>query len=67
MYATEGTAQALHAAGLSVHTLRKLHTGDTETFDLMENGTIRYIVSTDANARMAARDGAGGTVSPPEV
>ncbi len=58
LYATEGTADALRSAGLTVHTLHKLHTGDTETFDLMENGTIRYIVSTDANARMAARDGA---------
>ncbi|HAG13705.1 MAG TPA: diaminopimelate epimerase, partial [Ruminococcus sp.] len=58
LYATEGTAKALISAGLSVHTLKKLHTGDTETFQLMENGCIRYIVSTDANARMAARDGA---------
>ena len=58
LFATEGTANALKSAGLSVHTLRKLHSGDTETFTLMENGTIRYIVSTDANARMAARDGA---------
>ena len=58
LYATEGTADALMKAGLSVHKLKKLHSGDTETFNLMENGTIRYIVSTDANARMAARDGA---------
>ncbi len=58
LYATSGTAAALTRAGLAVHTLRKLHDGDTETFRLMENGTIRYIVSTDANARMAARDGA---------
>ncbi|MBQ5335167.1 MAG: carbamoyl-phosphate synthase large subunit [Oscillospiraceae bacterium] len=58
LYATAGTAQALTRAGLSVHTLSKLHAGDSETFTLMENGTIRYIVSTDANARMAARDGA---------
>ena len=58
LYATEGTASALTRAGLAVHTLQKLHSGDTETFSLMENGTIRYIVSTDANARMAARDGA---------
>ncbi len=58
LYATGGTAAALSRAGLAVHTLSKLHAGDTETFTLMENGTIRYIVSTDANARMAARDGA---------
>ncbi|MBR5363305.1 MAG: carbamoyl-phosphate synthase large subunit [Oscillospiraceae bacterium] len=58
LYATEGTADALEKAGLSVYKLKKLHSGDTETFTLMENGTIRYIVSTDANARMAARDGA---------
>ena len=58
LYATGGTAAALSRAGLSVHVLHKLHEGDTETFTLMENGTIRYIVSTDANARMAARDGA---------
>ncbi|MBP0967916.1 MAG: carbamoyl-phosphate synthase large subunit, partial [Oscillospiraceae bacterium] len=58
LYATAGTAAALSRAGLAVHTLSKLHSGDTETFTLMENGTIRYIVSTDANARMAARDGA---------
>ena len=58
LFATEGTAKALISAGLSAHTLKKLHSGDTETFQLMENGTIRYIVSTDANARMAARDGA---------
>ena len=58
LYATGGTAAALSRAGLDVHVLKKLHEGDTETFTLMENGTIRYIVSTDANARMAARDGA---------
>ncbi len=58
LYATGGTAEALSRAGLSVHVLQKLHSGDNETFTLMENGTIRYIVSTDANARMAARDGA---------
>lgn len=58
LYATSGTAAALCRAGLAVQTLQKLHSGDTETFRLMENGTIRYIVSTDANARMAARDGA---------
>ena len=58
LYATAGTAAVLSRAGLAVHTLSKLHSGDNETFTLMENGTIRYIVSTDANARMAARDGA---------
>ena len=58
LYATAGTADTLTRAGLAVHTLRKLHSGDSETFDLMEHGKIRYIVSTDANARMAARDGA---------
>jgi len=58
LYATAGTAEALTRAGLQVHVLAKLHSGDTETMTLMENGTIRYIVSTDANARMAARDGA---------
>ncbi len=58
LYATAGTASALSRAGLAVHTLSKLHSGDSETFTLMENGIIRYIVSTDANARMAARDGA---------
>ncbi len=58
LYATKGTAAAISHAGLSVTVLKKLHEGDTETFTLMENRTIRYIVSTDANARMAARDGA---------
>ena len=58
LYATAGTAEALSRAGLAVHVLSKLHSGDSDTFTLMENGTIRYIVSTDANARMAARDGA---------
>jgi len=57
LYATGGTAVALTRAGLDVHVLKKLHEGDTETFSLMESGVIRYIVSTDANARMAARDG----------
>ena len=58
LYATAGTAETLTRAGLPVHVLAKLHSGDSETFTLMENGTIRYIVSTDASARMAARDGA---------
>ena len=58
LYATAGTAAALNRAGLPVHVLAKLHSGDTETFSLMESGVIRYIVSTDASARMAARDGA---------
>ncbi|MCQ2417109.1 MAG: carbamoyl-phosphate synthase large subunit [Oscillospiraceae bacterium] len=58
LYATGGTAKALMRAGLDVKVLKKLHEGDTETFALMEQGRIRYIVSTDASARMAARDGA---------
>ena len=57
LYATEGTAKALEAVGLSVHHVAKISDGTEEnTVSLMEKGKISYVISTDSKGRLPQLD-----------
>ncbi len=56
LYATEGTAAALEAAGLHPTVVKKIHEAADNTVTLMESGKIKYILSTSARGRIPARD-----------
>ncbi len=54
LYATEGTARALEAVGLTVHHTAKVSDGAEEnTVSLMEEGKISYVISTDSKGPSA--------------
>ena len=55
LYATEGTTQALRAAGLSVTLVKKIHESEQNTLALLESGKINYIISTSAKGRSPLR------------
>ncbi|MCD7928365.1 MAG: carbamoyl-phosphate synthase large subunit [Oscillospiraceae bacterium] len=56
LYATEGTAAVLQAAGLHPTVVRKIHEGPDNTVTLMESGKVNYILSTSAKGRIPALD-----------
>ncbi|MGD9559464.1 MAG: carbamoyl-phosphate synthase large subunit [Oscillospiraceae bacterium] len=56
LYATEGNAGVLRAAGLPVTTVAKLATGSDEILQLMDSGNIAYVVSTSSKGRLPTRD-----------
>ena len=56
LYATKGTADVLNAAGLPAEAVSKLHEGTPNILDLLESGSIKYILSTSARGRLPARD-----------
>ena len=56
LYATEGTTEALRAAGLSVTLVHKIHESEQNTLSLLESGKINYIISTSAKGRSPLRD-----------
>ena len=57
LYATEGTAKALEAVGLSVRHVAKISDGTEEnTVSLMEAGKISYVISTDSKGRLPQLD-----------
>lgn len=56
LYATDGTAYAIRAAGLKVTIVKKIHEGENNTMDLINSGKINYILSTSAKGRLPARD-----------
>lgn len=56
LYATDGTAYAIQAAGLKVTIVKKIHEGENNTMDLINSGKINYILSTSAKGRLPARD-----------
>ena len=57
LYATEGTARALEAVGLTVHHTAKVSDGAEEnTVSLMEEGKISYVISTDSKGRLPQLD-----------
>lgn len=56
LYATDGTACAIQAAGLKVTIVKKIHEGENNTMDLINSGKINYILSTSAKGRLPARD-----------
>jgi carbamoyl-phosphate synthase large subunit len=56
LYATEGNAQVLAAAGLDVTTVAKIHEGEENTAKLIESGAVQYVISTSAKGRDPLRD-----------
>lgn len=56
LYATEGNAKALQAAGLQAELVDKLHEGPNHALKLMDSGAISYVISTSARGRDPQRD-----------
>ena len=56
LYATQGTANILREAGLTVETVQKIHEAKENTMTLLESGKIGCILSTSAKGRIPARD-----------
>ena len=46
LVATEGTARALHAAGIPVETVKKVHEGGTKIKEMLANGQIVLMINT---------------------
>ncbi len=58
IYATEGTAQALRAAGIEAESVRKLHEGDNNSVALIRSGQIALLINTLSTDRRIEREGA---------
>lgn len=56
LYATAGTAQQLRNAGLTVHTVQKLHEGEDNILRLIESGKLSYVISTSTRGRLPTAD-----------
>ncbi len=56
LYATEGNAQTLRAAGLEVTSVSKIHESEDNTATLIESGAVQYVISTSAKGRDPIRD-----------
>ena len=56
LYATRGTARALSRAGLQAVVVHKLHESEESITALLEEGRVRYVVSTSAKGRDPARE-----------
>ncbi|HIT05608.1 MAG TPA: carbamoyl-phosphate synthase large subunit [Candidatus Scybalocola faecipullorum] len=57
LYATEGNAEVIRDAGMSVTVVPKIHeNSEFNSMTLLESGKIRYIISTSAKGRIPARD-----------
>jgi carbamoyl-phosphate synthase large subunit len=58
LYATEGTAAMIHAAGPAVKMIsKKLDEGHPNIVDIIRNGTVSGIVNTITGGRIPLRDG----------
>ncbi len=59
IYATDGTAEVLKASGVDSHIVKRLvPAGSDETcaMDLIEDGTLSYLVSTSSKGRLPERE-----------
>ncbi|MDR2525574.1 MAG: carbamoyl-phosphate synthase large subunit [Oscillospiraceae bacterium] len=56
LYATEGNAAVLRAAGLEVTAVAKIHESIENTATLIESGAVQYVISTSAKGRDPMRD-----------
>ncbi|MDR2752906.1 MAG: carbamoyl-phosphate synthase large subunit, partial [Oscillospiraceae bacterium] len=56
LYATEGNAEVLRAAGLGATPVAKIHESSENTATLIESGKIQYVISTSAKGRDPMRD-----------
>jgi carbamoyl-phosphate synthase large subunit len=58
LYATEGTASMIEAAGLTVNmTTKKLHEGHPNVVDIIIDGSINAVINTVTGGRIPLRDG----------
>jgi carbamoyl-phosphate synthase large subunit len=58
LYATEGTSELLHNAGLAVSMIsKKLGEGHPNIVDIIEDGTVNGVVNTITGGRVPLRDG----------
>ncbi len=58
LYATEGTATMIEAAGLKVNvTAKKLHEGTPNAVDVIANGSVNAVINTVTGDRIPLRDG----------
>jgi carbamoyl-phosphate synthase large subunit len=58
LYATEGTATMIEAAGLTVNvTTKKLHEGHPNVVDVIVNGSVHAVINTVTGGRIPLRDG----------
>jgi carbamoyl-phosphate synthase large subunit len=57
LIATEGTAQALKAAGIEVETVKKIKEGSPNIVDLLRAGKVDFIVNTLTHGRLQFSDG----------
>ncbi len=55
LYATQGTAQILEEAGMSVTTLNKLHEGHPNVLDMIKKNQIAFIINTPSG-KLTRRD-----------
>ncbi|MDR1465639.1 MAG: carbamoyl-phosphate synthase large subunit [Oscillospiraceae bacterium] len=56
LYATDGNAEVLRAAGLEVTAVAKIHEAAENTASLIESGAVQYVISTSAKGRDPLRD-----------
>jgi carbamoyl-phosphate synthase large subunit len=58
LYATEGTASMIEAAGLTVTlTTKKLHEGHPNVVDVITDGSVNAVINTVTGGRIPLRDG----------
>jgi carbamoyl-phosphate synthase large subunit len=58
LYATEGTADMIMAAGLKVKLItKKLHEGHPNVVDVVIDGTVNSVINTVTGGRIPLRDG----------
>jgi carbamoyl-phosphate synthase large subunit len=58
LYATEGTAAMIEAAGLTVKvTTKKLHEGHPNVVDVIMDGSVNAVINTVTGGRIPLRDG----------
>lgn len=58
LYATEGTANAIEKAGMSVHMIsKKLSEGHPNVVDMIRDGSITGVVNTVTGGRISLQDG----------
>ncbi len=58
LYATEGTAAMIEAAGLKVNlTTKKLHEGHPNVVDVIMDGSVHAVINTVTGGRIPLRDG----------
>jgi carbamoyl-phosphate synthase large subunit len=58
LYATEGTATMIEAAGLTVNlTTKKLHEGHPNVVDVIMDGSVNAVINTVTGGRIPLRDG----------